>query len=344
MTILHLEGFDWFTDAAELATRYTSNNINEWYSVASGRFAGSRGVGWDGGASQIYLAKGLPSGDYSTITMGIAAYLYLTASSRAIFYFGDVSGGQIMAWYNDSDGIRITRGTSYGSNILGEVDTVQQTGVWMYYIMKVYIHDTAGTIDFWINGESVISESSLDTRAYGAYITTVRLYTLSYRSQGQDIFDDWWITDGENLGDCRIKTYMPTGDGTYSQFTPSAGSNYENVDDTNPDDDSTYNEANFLNAKDSYTFTPSIISPVKAVQVGTLAKKTGVQEIQIKNLIRSGGSDYNSTDGKYLSTDYAYLSTIHETDPDDSNPWTQSKVSSAEFGLEITAITTTTTT
>jgi hypothetical protein len=39
-----------------------------------------------------------------------------------------------------------------------------------------------------------------------------------------------------------------------------------------------------------------------------------------------------------LTTSYTHNSVIWETDPDDSNAWTQTKLEAAEFGLEITTI------
>ena len=46
----------------------------------------------------------------------------------------------------------------------------------------------------------------------------------------------------------------------------------------------------------------------------------------------------------FLSEDYTFNSDIFEDNPDTSNPWKSSEIGSAEFGVEITSLSTTTTT
>lgn len=337
MTILRIESFDWTTDRDDLirkgmySSNWSMNNV-----IASGRFG-------DGNHLQTtYTSTGmnLPAGDYDTICIGLA--MLIGNFSAKQIHLQDGNGVTQVSLQIGSDGqIDAYGGTSslLASSSVGVVNPY----AWFFVELKVYVHDSAGTVEVRANGVEVINETGQDTKYGTDYIGRL---LWSAEPGVQSVYcDDIYITDGEFLGDCRIRTFFPTSDETYSQFTPSEGSdNYAMVDDTNPDDDSTYIESATLNAKDSYGVTPVLPGVVKALQVTSMTKKTGTSKVITKNLIRSGGSDYNSTEEKSASASYECLLSIHEVDPDDSNPWTLSKVQNAEFGLQITAITTTTTT
>jgi hypothetical protein len=79
------------------------------------------------------------------------------------------------------------------------------------------------------------------------------------------------------------------------------------------------------------------------VQLSNYAKKTGTKPTGIKNLARVGGSDYLG-DEEFLATDYNYKTKLWELNPDTSNPWTKEAIDNAEFGVEVTTLSTTTTT
>ena len=50
-------------------------------------------------------------------------------------------------------------------------------------------------------------------------------------------------------------TRRPTGDGNYSDWTPSAeAANYEMVDEVTPDDDTSYNNVNLSSDRDRFTY------------------------------------------------------------------------------------------
>ena len=338
-----MDGFDWTLTQNDYVRKY-DGYVGGLPSPSATYKRGDSGYGISQYSSSNGITKILTLDTYDTITVGFAVNPRGSAS-----YYND---GPFLVFWDSADvrQVEFCFDSSYqivalrGDNtVLGTSSVAASLQNWHHIQVKVYVHDSSGTVDILADEQSVLSLSSQDTRYGNAYISKVSIYGLhAFQSM---YYDDYWITNGEFLGDCRVKTYFPDSDETHTDFTRSGGSNnYEMVDESDPDDDSTYNEANFLNAKDSYGVTPSTPGPIKAVQIGNMVRKTGSEGVIVKNLIRSGGSDYNSTEDKALTTDYGYLLSIHETDPDDSNPWTQSKITSAEFGLQITSITTTTTT
>jgi hypothetical protein len=221
-------------------------------------------------------------------------------------------------------------------------------GVWSdltyhYLILKVYVHATAGTVELWFDGIKELDLTSQDTKNGTDYAD--KIYIGGIYSSLTTYMDDVWVTDGDVLGDCQVKSYRPDSDETHNDFEPSIGSNnYAMVDETSVDDDSTYNDADQDGDKDSYGFTPSGPAQIVAVAVTNTVRKTGNTLARVKNLVRSGGSDYQSTAEKNLGSSYGVHHTIWEDDPGDSNPWTNTKIQAAEFGVEVTALTTTTTT
>jgi hypothetical protein len=159
---------------------------------------------------------------------------------------------------------------------------------------------------------------------------------------GVPVFDDFYICDtsgsfnNDFLGDARIKAVFPDGAGNYTEWTPSAGSNYQAVDENPPDDDTTYVSSSTPNQRDTYTFGASGLpsSTVKAVVVNMQARKDDGGTREIAGMARS-----SSTDGvaatQTLASSYANYQGIFETDPNTSAAWGLSAVDGAEFGHKL---------
>ena len=75
---------------------------------------------------------------------------------------------------------------------------------------------------------------------------------------------------------------------------------------------------------------------VKAIQLNNCCRIDEVGTRKITPLIRSNSTDYSGTETENITADYLFESEVWETDPDDSNVWTQTKLEAAEFGFEIT--------
>ena len=128
-----------------------------------------------------------------------------------------------------------------------------------------------------------------------------------------------------------------SGAGSNTGFAPSAGSNFENVDETpGPDDDGTYNDGDALNEKDSYAMDDlSAGGTIYALKHQMTVKKTDAGTVGVKPLIRVGGSDYVGSE-VMLTTDYTTETQIWEDNPDDSNPFEEADVNAIEAGMQIT--------
>jgi hypothetical protein len=132
----------------------------------------------------------------------------------------------------------------------------------------------------------------------------------------------------------KIRNIAPSGAGSSTQFTPSAGANYAAVDDSLSDDDTTYVESSTTGNTDLYAFatigyTPTI---VYAVAVETSLKRTGIKAMNARNKIKQGATTVNGTT-TVISPGHTKMETFQEQAPDGAD-WTAGKIVASEFGQE----------
>jgi hypothetical protein len=244
-----------------------------------------------------------------------------------------------------SDGtLRATRnGTTLGTTSFAlSVNT-------SYFIeFKVTIDPSAGTIDVRVNGSSKLSLSSQNTRATAnSTANSIVLGSPSNIAGGAFTadYDDFYVSDGTGsaptndfLGDVRVEALLPNGAGNTSAWTPSAGSNYQNVDETAPNADTDYNSTSNAGDVDTYNY-PSITpasGTVFGVQVNMNARKDDGGTRTIAPVVRSGVTDFVGTSRNIGST-YTYYQQVYETDPNTAAAWTITNVNAAEFGIKLVA-------
>jgi len=122
--------------------------------------------------------------------------------------------------------------------------------------------------------------------------------------------------------------------GTNSDWTPSAGSNHENVDEVGPDGDTTYNSSGTTTDKDSLTHDGgNDFDAVLAVEVLARARKEDASDGSLKLGVLHDASE-SQGDAHTLSTDYTYYSDIFEVNPSTSLAWTPAELEATEMSYE----------
>lgn len=231
--------------------------------------------------------------------------------------------------------------------VLGTSTFVAAAGVWAYYEIKVLISDTVGTVELRVNGSSTpdISLTGLDTRNGGTGV--VNSITLSDPGGSGTSFDDLYICDdagsapnNDFLGDVKVETLRPSGNGNSSQLVGSDGNSTDNyllVDETTPDSDTTYVESATVGDKDTYAYgdLATTTGTVYGVQLSPSVRKTDAGLRSVCSVARLSGTETDSAD-KVLSTTYQHMTDMRETKPG-GGAWTISDVNSAEFGIKVTA-------
>lgn len=273
--------------------------------------------------------------------------------ARALAEFGELTGGtytrHVYIYLDSSGNIEVRRGGDGGTVIAtGSVPLPYGSGC-RYLEFKVKVHDSAGTVEVRLDETTILlNATGLDTRNGG----TAKCNWLKVQGQaaGGNMltwkFRDVYIcgTDGSVNNDFRgvTKTGVKTvsGAGNSAQFTPSAGSNYQNVDDgTTVDNDTTYNGSSTVNHVDTFALTSSGLvsgAVIIGTQTNVILRKDDVDPRSAATVIRRSSTDYPQTTLS-LGTTFVLNREIQENDPSTAVPWTQSGLDAAELGYKVIA-------
>ncbi len=215
-----------------------------------------------------------------------------------------------------------------------------------------YHNSSTNSLKFWVNGELLLSGSlSVDTPKY--------IYVASHgwlaNSGGYVYVDDLYFdySTSSEVDDTpparRYYPALPNGAGTYTQWTPDSGSNYDRVNDSSdPDDDTSYVAINTNSRVDTYQFASLVnvapeASPDSAVVQAYVRNSPVEYSISfLKFRTRLGGLEL-STSGKRVEPqkknsipeyrDWTVLSGYFDTKPT-GGEWTETDFNNAEFGIE----------
>lgn len=264
------------------------------------------------------------------------------AAGSAILGLEESGTRHLTAWINSSGQIGVTRG-GLGGTVLGQSATgVIQAGVGAHIAIKANIHDSTGTVEIRINGSSspVLNLSGQDTRNGGAsgVVNVVRLVGLLNTSYFDDlvVMDSAGSKNNNFIGDRTVIGAVPTGNGTYGDFTSSSGGGrYTNVDEADPNT-TDYNSSGTSGNKDTFTFPalPSNVGAIDGACVNLAALKDDAGAMNHQAYCKSSSSESAGT-SVALSTAQRIDQHIYELNPNGSANWTKSAVDAAEFGYKI---------
>jgi len=160
-------------------------------------------------------------------------------------------------------------------------------------------------------------------------------------------YDDVMIGDDsgpDNIvppGDCRVEYIVPNGTGIATQFTPSVGSNWSNVDEKSSPVDTDYNASSTPGAVDLFTMEElSTAGLVYAVQTIARARKddAGIRAIEPVIYMSSGAGEtprtYTRT-STALSDSFSYANNIFQVSPDTGVAWTVDEINAMQYGYSV---------
>jgi hypothetical protein len=219
-----------------------------------------------------------------------------------------------------------------------ELAGILTPGEWYYYELAALVHATQGTVQVRFNG-IVLPELTLTGVCTKGYSYQDGVNQVQFGGSGSR-FTDVYIDDERSHGDCIVETLYPTGAGNHSDWTPSAGANYENVDDPGDiDGDGTFNSTLVQGAKDSFiasNVAPRPASIIKGVALHVTARKDESAGRVVKPMLRVGGTDYDhEADGLILSDLYHGAQRIWGTNPNTGLTWTESGINGSEIGYDL---------
>ena len=335
MALLFMDGFDHYA---------TADITKKWNSIVGSMtifpIDGRRGGGAAGGnpSGSENLNKTLP-GSYATLVFGLALKVDALVSLD-ILTLKESATSHLILRLNATGTLSVVRAAS---TVLGTSSTSLSTDAFYYIEIKATIHDTTGAVEVRVNGVTCLNLTGQDTRNAGT-TGLIDNFVITGTS-GTWRLDDFYVCDtsgtknNDFLGDVRIDTLLPNADGTYSQFTPSTGTNHSALVDEATPNTTDYNDGATVGNRDSHQFTnlTSIASQiVYGVQVNAAIQKDDAGAKSACTFVRSGTTDGDAATA-VLGTAQTYVSQIFETNPSGGVAWTEASVNAAEFGMKVTA-------
>lgn len=314
-------GFD-LEDAAQWTT------TNGVWGYAAGRFAG-----YAIDVASNSLAKTFDN--QATFAIGFAHQPSRPDMPGTFFWFSD-SAGQVpvqLGWQNATT-LVVSNGQG---TALGTVTVANATG-WHGYGLQVTFGPT-GSLTLYLDGVAVLTLTNV--RCCGNNSTTTA-YAINFTSNNAHCYyDDVYLCDTQGsthtgyLGDLRVMTWVPTADGSHTDFAPSTGtSHYACVDEVPANSDTDYVSSSTIGATDTYK-TPgaTITGSVAGVQIAMTARKDDAGSRTVGFMV--GASQQGASVA--LSTSYTtYRTAVMETNPVTGVGWTQSDLQTQEFGVQVT--------
>jgi hypothetical protein len=276
------------------------------------------------------------------VALKLSAVNYGLRTLLALLDGGDVH----LALVLQSDGaLQVVRGGD--AAILGTSATLLAPDVWYFVELRAVLDVSAGEVLVCLDTEAVISASGVRTSSLAAANPTADTLQLGPDSAGNALTVDWddlYVCDAQGshnidvLGDVRVDASCPALDGTYAEWTVSAGVNHADVVDEETPNTTDYVLASVAGKRDSYTLAafPALSGGgTKGIQINCYAKKDASDARQLKGLIVSGATTEAAAVAQDLSTTYGYLCFPSDVDPHTSAPWTAENLAAAEFGAEV---------
>lgn len=355
MALRWIEGFEGFGDTLGVAPQPTGVLARKGYTVNNEANFDIEAGYWSSGFSLELNNAGdyLHSPKFSSLADRTTVIAFATV-------FSNLGAYKFISLYDDSDAESVNlRLRADGeidvycaSTLLGTTSGAAiVANVWRYIELKVYTSGSAGTVDIHIDQSSVISLSGLDTYVSSAYQTSWRLWALD---SGQVKFDHLHFLDGSGaknndfLGLKQVRTVFPGAVGDYEDWTPSAGDNYECVDEDVIDDLTSYVSTNVSGRQDLYGY-PDITAlqmpeGIAGVQVNTDCARTGGTTFGLL-VVALGAKLYvmpPAVDGAPPTyplytvdhSDFQTITSVMESNADEAD-WTRANFNTTQFGVKI---------
>jgi len=245
---------------------------------------------------------------------------------------------------NTNGTLSYVRGPGASQTVLGTTALALALGTTYYIELKVEISNTVGTVDIHVDGAPWLALTTQDTQATASATWNELWLNKPSGVTIQWDWDDLYVCDGSGaapwntfLGDCRVDALYPTGAGATTGWTPSAGANWQCVDDTAPNDDTDYTTASSAGLVDTFVVSDAPVpgAAIYGVQHCLSAKKTDAGTATIAPVIRHSGVDYVGAD-LFPGTGYTYARVIDVLNPGTAAAWTEAGFNAAEFGVKRT--------
>lgn len=252
-----------------------------------------------------------------------------------VFSLSNESGVTIFRVELESKILRAYIGPDYSVPIIklgtGTINLEKNT---TYHIEIKFVADDApdGRIEIKVDGVTDILWES-GTVWSGNYTFRRVKIGFDHYSRGNSYINDVVMDKDDWIGDTKIVVLTPNGVGNSSSWTPSAGNNWDCVDEI-PPVEADYVHTDSIDLTDTYEIenAPHDIGEIKSIQAQSGIDYTGTPTpTGIQAVIRVDGTDYF---GDNTAIDSDDVKCLWENNPDDSAVWEEADINNLEIGVK----------
>jgi hypothetical protein len=263
-------------------------------------------------------------------------------------HYNSAGQAQMELRYRPTDGVILAY---IGSTLVATASAGIAREEWACLRIRHLIHGSTGVLQVMRDG-NVLLDFSGDTHATG--LVDIASYGIGWIARtGNGSTGDQYIAwddlaDNDTSGDVEnglpadgaVLLLKPNGNGASSQLVGSDGNqvdNYALVDEV-PPDSADYVASSTPDQQDTYALedVPAPYNAVRLVQPVSYAALATAGTGALRNVVRSGGTDYADAADTALGTTYGFVKgDALYTDPADDAPWTVAKVDALEAGPRV---------
>ena len=213
-----MDGFDSYTTLADLSTEYVSSPYT--FSTTGGRYGGGApSVG-------VSLALGKFISPLTELWCGFAMYPTAFGTTAATLLSISGGSGKEFAVVYNGGAIKFYRGTGNDTLVQTTAVTAISLNTWHWMEFRYKYHASTGVCEVWCDGVQLASYSGNTTSSGSGSVSFILIgSTIGNSYNWSGAVDDLYILDattGSNttrLGDSRIETLLPTGNGAANNGT-----------------------------------------------------------------------------------------------------------------------------
>lgn len=341
MALLFADGFDLYASRADVVkSNWSCETASQTFSTTNGRFGGGclqNTVANSGWLLGCFILQG------QTMILSFAYNVNNTGGGATDVVVRGLDQNSVVLWrleQNASGDVKIfdNAGVQAGSTAAAAF-----SNGWHWVEIKAVLGTSAvnGALHLYIDGVNKVSVTGIDLQSG----TNPLAYLQFLGSAGDSRFDDVILMDATGshmndiLGDCKIDTLNPNGDGASSSWTASAGADYQCVDDTPnaADDDSTYVSSNTAAQVSEFLMNNLSDNPtgIYSVQVRTRSRKENAGNRTYRTKIKSSATTENGTTIGPTNEYVWRRNGTHDLNPNGSVAWTRTSINALAVQLEL---------
>lgn len=338
MSVIFIDGFEY--DSSQITKKYDS--IGGSPVIAAGANAGSDALLLPTSTSS-YVQKTVINSQVFTIG---AAFKFTDnpVNDKAIFRIRLNTTDQCVLRLRSNKTIGIFFGN--GNTVLGATSETYNINQWYYLEWSLLIDPDFGMTSLTVNGQTRIYLPTLNTQNAGTYVANQIRLGDGASGVLNFYYDNLYIDTQVTVRgpETRVLTIMPQTDGSPNTFTPIPTNQPDHascVNQTTPDDDSTYVVSPLIGDEEAFYFetVPSGEQSIDAVQATAYAREDIGTPLDMTYLTRSTSSPlqlnpFNSTVSVNTST-YAYYPILATSNPITNSNWTSTDINAQKFSFSI---------